>query len=80
MGYLPLLFGCVMFFAIFQSQFTILALYTDTRVNLDINLGFTQFQIKPSQVQSINPFFIILFSGVFAATWTRLASASGPAP
>ncbi|KQB87096.1 peptide MFS transporter [Corynebacterium lowii] len=78
-GYLPILLGCVMFFAIFQSQFTILTLYTDTRVNLSVNLDFGRlgalsFNIEPNQVQSINPFFIIVFSGVFAAMWTKLGS------
>ncbi|MEK0373009.1 oligopeptide:H+ symporter [Corynebacterium mastitidis] len=79
-GYLPLLFGCVMFFAIFQSQFTILALYTDTRVNLDLNLGFFEYRLKPSQVQSVNPFFIVLLSGVFAAMWTRLGERQWSSP
>ncbi|MBC3186452.1 MFS transporter [Corynebacterium sp. zg-331] len=75
-GYLPLLFGCVMFFAIFQSQFTILALYTDTRVNLDV-FGY---HLQPSQVQSVNPLFIIAFSGLFATLWSRLGERQWSSP
>ncbi|MHA2789452.1 peptide MFS transporter [Corynebacterium sp. S7] len=67
-GYIPLLIGGIAFFAIFQSQFTILAVYSDQR----LDRSFLGIELTPGQVQSINPIFIILFSGVFAAMWTKL--------
>ncbi|MCG7291311.1 peptide MFS transporter [Corynebacterium afermentans] len=67
-GYIPLLAGSVAFFAIFQSQFTVVALYTDQRANLD----FFWTELEPSQVQSFNPLFIIIFAPIFAAMWTKL--------
>ena len=67
-GYIPLLAGSVAFFAIFQSQFTVVALYTDQRADL----SFLWTELEPSQVQSFNPAFIIIFAPLFAAAWTKL--------
>ncbi|AKK12161.1 peptide MFS transporter [Corynebacterium uterequi] len=67
-GFIPMMLGAVAFFAIFQSQFTILAVYADQR--LDLNLF--GWEMAPSQVTSFNPVFIVLFAGVFAAIWTKL--------
>lgn len=67
-GYIPLLVGSVAFFAIFQSQFTVVAVYSDQRVNLDLLL----WELTPAQVQSFNPLFIIIFSPILAAVWTML--------
>ena len=36
--------------------------------------------MPPSFVQSINPVFIIVFAGVFAALWTRLGERQPPTP
>ncbi len=80
LGFIPLMVGCVLFFAIFQSQFTVLALYTDKRVNLDINLGFVEGTLSPNFIQSINPLFIVIFSGIFAAAWTKLAERQWSSP
>ncbi|MGV0374018.1 peptide MFS transporter [Corynebacterium hadale] len=67
-GYIPLLFGSVAFFAIFQSQFTVVAVYSDQRANLN----FLMWELTPAQVQAFNPFFIVVFSPIFAAMWTAL--------
>lgn len=68
LGFLPLFSASIVFWALFQQQFTVLALYADQRVNRVI-FGW---QIPPSWVQAINPVFIVALSGVFAALWTRL--------
>ena len=68
-GYIPLLVGSVAFFAIFQSQFTVVAVYSDQRADLHL-FGW---EFTPAQVQSFNPLFIILFSPVFATLWTKLS-------
>ncbi|MDO4927594.1 MAG: peptide MFS transporter [Corynebacterium sp.] len=70
LGYLPLHIGAVMFFAIFQSQFIVIAIYSDKR--LDRSIG--NWELGPSQIQAINPLFIILLSGVFATLWTKLGN------
>lgn len=75
-GYIPLLIGGVLFFAIFQSQFTVLAVYSDQRLNRSL-FGF---EITPSQVQAFNPLFIIIFAGVFAALWTKLGDRQWSSP
>lgn len=75
-GFIPMLVGGVLFFAIFQSQFTMLAVYSDQRLDREI-FGF---ELVPSQVQSFNPLFIIIFSGIFAAAWTRLGNRQWSTP
>ncbi|WP_066525603.1 peptide MFS transporter [Corynebacterium bouchesdurhonense] len=67
-GYIPLLVGSVAFFAIFQSQFTVVAVYSDQRADLSL-FGFS---LTPAQVQSFNPAFIIIFAPLFATAWTKL--------
>ncbi|WP_029145352.1 peptide MFS transporter [Microbacterium luticocti] len=67
-AFLPLFVTSVAFWSLYQQQFTVLTVYSDER--LDRNLfGWT---MPVSWVQSINPVFIIVLSGVFAAVWTRL--------
>ena len=67
-GYIPLLVGSVAFFAIFQSQFTVVAVYADQRADLSL----FKWVLEPAQVQSFNPLFIIIFAPIFATMWTKL--------
>lgn len=67
-GFIPLFIASVAFWSLYQQQFTVLTIYSDQR--LDRFLG--GFEMPVSWVQSINPVFIIVLSGVFAALWTRL--------
>ena len=76
LGYIPMLVVGVIFFAIFQSQFTVLAVYADQRADLNL-FGW---QMAPGQVTSFNPVFIILFSPVFAWLWTKLGSRQPSSP
>lgn len=76
LGFIPMFVGGVLFFAIFQSQFTVLAVYADQR----LDLNFAGFEWAPNQVTSFNPVFIIIFSGVFAALWTKLGKRQWSAP
>jgi len=68
LAFIPLFIGSAAFFALFQQQFTVITLYSDTR--LDRMLGDWEMPIP--WVQSFNPFFIILLAPVFAALWTKL--------
>lgn len=67
-AFIPLFLASAAFWSIYQQQFTVITIYSDER--LDRSLFGWQFPV--SWVQSINPIFIIILSGVFAALWTRL--------
>ncbi|MDN5770370.1 MAG: oligopeptide:H+ symporter, partial [Microlunatus sp.] len=67
-SFIPMFAASAIFWSLFQQQFTVVAVYADQRLNLNIG-GWT---MSPSWVQSINPIFIIIFAGVFAAMWTKL--------
>ncbi|MFC4553872.1 peptide MFS transporter [Georgenia faecalis] len=67
-SFIPMFIASAAFWSLFQQQFTVVAVYSDQRLDRTI-LGWT---MPPSWVQSINPIFIIIFAGVFAAIWQRL--------
>ena len=66
-AFIPMFIASVAFWSLYQQQFTVVTIYSDQR--LDRNLFGWQMPI--SWVQSINPIFIILLAGVFAAIWTK---------
>jgi POT family proton-dependent oligopeptide transporter len=68
LSFIPMFIASAVFWSLFQQQFTVVAVYADQRLNLSV-FGWS---MPPSWVQSINPIFIIVFAGVFAAMWTRL--------
>ena len=65
-GFVPMFVASVAFWSLFQQQFTVIAVYSDERLNRNL-FGM---EIPPGVVQSINPLFIILFAAVFGAMWT----------
>ncbi|WP_438311951.1 peptide MFS transporter [Sporosarcina sp. FA9] len=67
-AYIPLFIASIMFWAIAEQGSTILALYADTRTNLNI-MGM---QISPAWFQSVNPLFIIVLAPMFAWMWVKL--------
>lgn len=75
-GFLPLFITSVAFWSLYQQQFTVLTVYSDQR--LDRNLFGSEMPV--SWVISINPIFIIILSGVFAAIWTKLGSRQPSTP
>ncbi|MFT2818070.1 peptide MFS transporter [Leifsonia sp. A12D58] len=66
-AFIPLFIASVAFWSLYQQQFTVVTIYSDLR--LDRNLF--GWEMPVSWVQSINPIFIIVLSGVFAALWTK---------
>ncbi len=60
----------------FQQQFTVVAIYSEESLDRTL-FGWT---MPPSWVQSINPVFIIVFSGIFAAVWTKMGSRQPSSP
>lgn len=75
-GFIPLFIASVAFWSLYQQQFTVLTIYSDTQLDRDL-FGWT---MPVSWVQSINPVFIIVLSGVFAAIWTKLGDRQPSTP
>jgi POT family proton-dependent oligopeptide transporter len=76
LAFIPLFIASAAFWSLYQQQFTVLTVYSDKR--LDRNLF--GWEMPVSWVQSINPVFIIILSGIFAAIWTRLGSRQPSTP
>ncbi|MFE6509186.1 peptide MFS transporter [Nocardioides sp. NPDC057767] len=72
----PLFVASAVFWSLYQQQFTVMVVYSDQRLDRDI-FGW---EMPVSWVNSINPVFIILLAGVFAALWTRLGSRQPSTP
>jgi POT family proton-dependent oligopeptide transporter len=75
-GFIPLFLVSVAFWSLYQQQFTVLTIYSDKQLDRTI-FGVT---LPPSFIQSINPVFIIILSGVFAAIWTKLGDRQPSTP
>jgi POT family proton-dependent oligopeptide transporter len=67
-AFIPMFLCSAVFWSLYQQQFTVVTIYSDKR--LDRNLF--GWEMPVSWVQSINPVFIIILSGVFALIWMRL--------
>ncbi|ANJ28602.1 MFS transporter [Agromyces aureus] len=76
LGFIPLFIASVAFWSLYQQQFTVLTIYSDEQLNRSI-FGW---EMPVSWVQSINPIFIIVLSGVFAAIWTKLGDRQPTTP
>ncbi|MFC9983629.1 peptide MFS transporter [Microbacterium keratanolyticum] len=75
-GFIPLFVVNVGFWSLYQQQFTVLTIYSDERLNRTI-FGW---EMPVSWVNSINPIFVIILSGVFAAIWSKLGNRAPSAP
>jgi POT family proton-dependent oligopeptide transporter len=67
-AFIPLFIASAAFWSLYQQQFTVVTIYSDQRLDRTI-LGW---EMPIPWVQSINPVFIIVFAGAFAAMWTKL--------
>jgi POT family proton-dependent oligopeptide transporter len=70
LAFIPMFIGTAAFFALFQQQFTVLAVYSDTRIDRSV-LGW---EMPISWVTSFNPVFILALSPIFALLWTTLST------
>ena len=75
-SFIPMFLASAAFWSLYQQQFTVVTIYSDQR--LDRNLF--GWEMPVSWVQSINPVFIIVLSGIFAALWTRLGDRQPSTP
>jgi POT family proton-dependent oligopeptide transporter len=75
-AFIPLFIANAVFWSLFQQIFTVLAVYSDERMNWSI-FGWT----APSNwIGSIEPVWVILLSPVFALLWTRLGNRAPTTP
>ncbi|MET8148758.1 peptide MFS transporter [Actinoplanes sp. NPDC049668] len=76
LAFIPMFIASAAFWSLYQQQFTVVTIYSDTRLDRDV-FGWT---MPVSWVQSINPVFVIILSGVFAALWMRLGDRQPSTP
>jgi len=75
-AFIPLFIANAVFWSLFQQIFTVLAIYSDERMNWSI-FGWTA---PSSWIGSIEPVWIILLSPVFAVMWTKLGRTAPTTP
>ena len=75
-AFIPLFIANAVFWSLFQQIFTVLAVYSDERINWSI-FGWTA---PSSWVGSMEPVWIILLSPVFAVMWTKLGRRAPTTP
>ena len=75
-AFIPLFIANAVFWSLFQQIFTVLAVYSDERMNWSI-FGWTA---PSSWIGSIEPVWIILLSPLFAIMWTRLGKRAPTTP
>ncbi len=76
LSFIPMFIASAVFWSLYQQQFTVVTEYSDLQLNRQI-FGW---EMPVSWVQSINPVFIIILSGVFAALWTKLGTRQPSTP
>ena len=75
-AFIPLFIANAVFWSLFQQIFTVLAIYSDERMNWSI-FGWTA---PSSWIGSIEPVWIILLSPLFAIMWTKLGTRAPTTP
>lgn len=75
-AFIPLFVANAVFWSLFQQIFTVLAVYSDERMNWSI-FGWTA---PSSWIGSIEPIWIIVLSPLFAVMWTRLGQRAPTTP
>lgn len=75
-AFIPLFIANAVFWSLFQQIFTVLAVYSDERMNWSI-FGWTA---PSSWIGSVEPVWIIALSPLFALMWTRLGNRAPSTP
>ncbi|MFP5019353.1 peptide MFS transporter [Pseudonocardia phyllosphaerae] len=76
-AFIPMWLVSAVFWAIFQQIFTVLAIYSEKRLDRSV---FGLFEMPPGWSQSIEPIFVILLAGVYATVWTKLGPRQPSSP
>jgi POT family proton-dependent oligopeptide transporter len=75
-AFIPMWLGSVAFWSLFQQQFTVVEIYSDTR--LDRNLF--GWEMPVTWPNSIEPFWVIVLAPLFAVLWTKLGQRAPSTP
>jgi len=75
-AFIPMFIASAVFWSLYQQQFTVVTIYSDKRLDRTL-FGW---EMPVPWVQSINPIFIIVLAGVFAAMWTKLGDRQPSTP
>ncbi|WP_431956789.1 peptide MFS transporter [Nocardia lijiangensis] len=75
-AFIPLFLANAVFWSLFQQIFTVLAVYSDERMNWSI-FGWTA---PSSWIGSVEPVWIITLSPLFALLWTKLGNRAPSTP
>ncbi|WP_040788698.1 peptide MFS transporter [Nocardia paucivorans] len=75
-AFLPLFVANVMFWTLFQQIFTVLAVYSDERINWSL-FGWTA---PASWIGSVEPVWVVALSPLFALLWARLGDRAPSTP
>ncbi|HPX38638.1 MAG TPA: peptide MFS transporter [Mycobacterium sp.] len=75
-AFIPLFLANAVFWSLFQQIFTVLAVYSDERINWTL-FGWTA---PSSWIGSMEPVWIILLSPLFALMWTKLGRSAPTTP
>lgn len=75
-AFIPLFIASVVFWSLFQQIFTVVTIYSDKR--LDRHIFGWEFPV--SWVQSIEPVWVIIGAGAFAALWTKMGDRQPSTP
>ncbi|MEU7631401.1 oligopeptide:H+ symporter [Nocardia sp. NPDC049220] len=75
-AFLPLFVANAVFWSLFKQMFTVLAVYSDERMNWNI-FGWTA---PSSWIGAVEPTWVILLSPVFAVLWTTLGQRAPSTP
>ncbi|MFI5607132.1 peptide MFS transporter [Amycolatopsis sp. NPDC051903] len=76
LSFIPMYIASAAFFSLYQQQSTVVAAYSDQRLNRDL-FGWL---MPVSWVNSINPVFIIILAPIIAAIWTKLGDRQPSTP
>lgn len=75
-AFIPLFLANAVFWSLFQQIFTVLAVYSDERMNWSV-FGWTA---PASWIGSVEPVWIITLSPLFALLWTKLGNRAPSTP
>ncbi|MEZ0050034.1 POT family proton-dependent oligopeptide transporter [Mycobacterium sp. MAA66] len=75
-AFIPLFLASTVFFALFQQMFTVLGVYSDSRINWTV-FGW---HAPSNWIGSIEPVWVIILSPGFALLWTALGNRAASTP
>jgi POT family proton-dependent oligopeptide transporter len=75
-SFIPMWLGSVVFWSLFQQQFSVVEIYADERLNRVLG----GWEMPTEWVNSLEPFFVIILAPLFALLWTKLGERGPSTP